>query len=345
MNKRIVIVGGHGFLGSVAARHLDAVNDVDVVVAGRQGPLRLDLRDPSTFTALDGADVVVNAASSHAASPAALASYCLSRGLVLLEASSDRGVVEELLALEVAPTMSGSVVVGAGIFTGLSNLLGRAAADAAPGAKRLAIGICSSPLSGAGQGTIDLMTDALAVPARMVSAGKAVDVVAGKSAGVIAFPRGRRRTLTFSFPEAIMLARSTGLPNVSVAFAPSPSPLWLTFWLTPSWVLTSRLYRRALGAFMSVLRRVLLRGVSSAVELVARAEGDGVVVEHRLSAADGFLVGGAAIAAMARRLARTPPPRGVHTIDEVCAIDDVVADIKAIAPDVRLELSRAKPRM
>jgi nucleoside-diphosphate-sugar epimerase len=36
MNKRIVIVGGHGFLGSVAARHLDAVNDVDVVVTHRR---------------------------------------------------------------------------------------------------------------------------------------------------------------------------------------------------------------------------------------------------------------------------------------------------------------------
>src|SRR5688572_4018960 len=94
---RIVVVGGSGFLGSRAVRALARADGTEVIVAGRSGPLAIDLARPETFEALKGADVVVDVTSSHAASPDALATFCLGHGIVMLEASSDRVVVERLL--------------------------------------------------------------------------------------------------------------------------------------------------------------------------------------------------------------------------------------------------------
>jgi short subunit dehydrogenase-like uncharacterized protein len=342
MSKRIVVVGGAGHLGRRAAVALKQAGGADVVVAGRRGPdLVVDLKRPETFAALRGASLVVNASSSHTAPPDELARFCLQEGLVLLEASSDRVVVERLLALQPQAGDTGAVVLGAGIFTGLSNLLGKAAVNAVPGADRLDIGIRSSPFSGAGQGTIDLMVDALAVPARAVVKGEPTITPAALPGPVLPFPRGKRRTLTFSFPEVTMLAKSTGVPDVHLGFAPAPSFLWPSFRYLPGWLLTAAPFRAFLRWYFIVLRRLVLGAVAGRVELVARAVGPGGEAVRTLVADDGFAVGGAAIAVMAQLLAERGAGPGVVVVDEVLALADVQQALTRLDPELMITFSGA----
>jgi len=330
----IVIVGGAGFLGARAVTALQRAG-ANVAVAGRSGPVIVDLARPETFSAIDGAAVVVNASSSHSAPPDALAAYCLERGIVMLECSSDRVVVERLLRLRGTPA-AGAVVLGSGIYTGLSNLLGAAAAREAGGGSNniaLEIGIRSSPFSGAGAGTIDLMLDAMAVPAALVRDGQATTTPAALAGPVLPFPRGTRRTLTFSFPEVPMLAASTGAKSVALGFAPAPSLLWASFRVLPSWLIVSRPFRAFMGAYFRVLRAGLLRTVTSRVELVVRAKSGERDVVRGLVAEDGFAAAGAAIAALAMALRdRSARGRGVVTVDEVLALDDIVAKTQSLLP-------------
>jgi NAD(P)-dependent dehydrogenase (short-subunit alcohol dehydrogenase family) len=336
--KRIVIVGGAGFLGSRAVASLRGNAGCDVVVAGRRGPLVVDLHRPDTFSALEGADVVVNASSSHAADPSALASFCLARGLVLLEASSDRVVVEGLLARR-GGAAAGTLVLGAGIYTGLSNLVVAAAAAACPEVQRVEIGIRSSPFSGAGQGTVDLMIDAMAVPARVVSGGAAVTTPSALPGPVLPFPRGVRRTLTFSFPEVAMLHASTGAADVVLGFAPAPALLWPSFRYLPTWLMTSMLFRRLMGAYFFVLRQLVLRRVSTRVELVGRATGPKGQRLCSLVADDGMAAGGTAIAAMALALAQRRPAPGTFTVDEVLTLEDTIAAMRSLSPQLALQVT------
>jgi hypothetical protein len=340
MSVRIVIIGGAGYLGARAVSALRARGGVDVLVAGRSGrDVIVDLTRPETFAALDGADVVVNASTSHGAAPDALAAHCLQRGLVLLECSSDRVVIERLLAARGADA-AGAVVLGAGIYTGLSNLLGRAASDAVGGATALEIGIRSTPFSGAGPGTIDLMLDAMAVPAAVVRAGVASEVAAALTGPTLPFPRQARRTLTFSFPEVPMLAASTGAADVALGFAPAPALLWPSFRVLPTWALTSRPFRALMRVYFRVLRLALLGGVPGRVELVARARGPGGEAARALVADDGFAVAGAAIAAMATHLARRAPrPRGTVTIDEVMTLAEAAEALRTDSAAASLTIS------
>lgn len=336
----VVVIGGAGFLGSRAVRVLRGRSDVRVSVAGRRGPdLVVDLLRPDTFAALNGASVVVNASSSHGAVPDELAAFCLREGLVLIECSSDRVVIERLLALRSSSTGArGALILGGGIFTGISNTLGAAALAALPSATSLDLGVRSSPFSGAGQGTIDLVVDALREDARVVVDGEARLVRAALSGPTLPFPKGARRTLTFSWPEVSMLSASSSAANptkalsVSMSFAPAPSPLWATFRALPGWLLRSALFRGFLGLYFSILRGIVLKQVAGEVQLVAVArdrEGRSAVVGF--VADDGFDVAGVAIAAAAV-IAAQRTPRGVRTIDEVMGLRDLLATMKELAP-------------
>ncbi len=341
---RIVVVGGTGFLGGRAVDALRRSGACDVRIASRRasgpGTFRLDLQDPSTFSAIDGADVVADVANSSIAPPFGFAEHCLTHGITLLEASSDRPVVEGLHSRFAGATGSkGSIVLGAGIFTGLSNLLGRAAVNALPGnpCTSLEIGVRSSPFSGAGGGTVDLMADALGVETVSYENGSRSLSPAIRSGPPLTFPSGTFRTIHASFAEPSMLHWSLGVPTVHMYMAPKPSILRAAFLVLPSALLGTRFFRAFMRGYFRFLRRVLLRSRAATVELIATARNDAHAATVSLTAPDGMTVGGVAIAAMALALAdRTPqithPGRAVVCIDEVCTLDDVISRMNTLAP-------------
>jgi len=330
---KIVIVGGNGFLGSRCVRALANAPGIAVQVAGRRGPLVIDLTNPATFAALDGANVVVNVSSSHTAAPDALARFCLERGITMLEASSDRVVMERLLDAHRDSTGPGALVLGAGIFTGLSNAMAGAVAAALPGAEELVLGVCSSPFSGAGAGTIDLMADAAAIPTRTIRDGRRVEDPIVSTGPALPFPGGARRTIRASFAEPVMAHASTKIPHIAMYIALRPPFLRFAFLALPAFVLRSWLFQAYMRVYFRVIRRVLLRSVSTRVELLARARRGSETRLLTLHAADGMRVGGVAIAATALLLAQRET-KGTYIVDERVTFTEMLTEIRRLAPDL-----------
>ena len=293
----------------------------------------VDLDRPETFATLDaleGLRVVVDVSSSHRTSPAALARHCLDAGFVFLEASSDRRVVDALLALD-GSSKPGAVVLGAGIFTGLSNLLAAEAVRRRPDATHLEIGVRSSPFSGGGGGTVDLMADLLTVPSREAVHGALVEGPSVAAGPLLPFPSGEHACLTVAFPEPHMLFRSTSVANVAMSMAPKPAWLRRAFLATPRAILQSRAFSVYLRFVFGCLRRVVLARRPTEVELVARARDASGTTLLGLVAEDGMATGGVAIAAIAELLVGASV-RGVVTVDQTSTLETVCGAMAELDP-------------
>jgi hypothetical protein len=334
---RVVVIGGRGFLGSRAVRALRAAR-VETIVAGRKGDVVVDLDRPETFAALDGADVIVDCSNSHAASPLALAAHVLEHGGVLLSATSDAGVIDALLRMHRASKGPGALVIGAGIFTGVSNALAHAAFDALPGCEELTLGVRTSPFSGAGGGTIDLMIDVLGAETRSIANGEVV--VSGSIARgpTLPFIEGDYATLRVPFAEPMMLHASTRTPNVTMSMAPAPSPLRLAFLALPAPLLRMRWVLALMRFYFVVLRQFVLRSLGTRVGLVAVARAKNESKTLALTVNDGFELAGAAIAATALALGeRSERPQGTFLVDELVSLDAMLSRSKTLSPTLRIE--------
>ncbi len=252
---RVIVVGARGFIGKkimtavtrlATSRAID--QPVELVPASRGGDFALDLSVPETFEKLRAGDIVVDASSSAAAEPDLLAKACIEKGATLLITSSDRSLVERLMTTFREVSGPGRLVLGAGIFTGASNVLAQAAARALPGATSLELAVSSSPFSGAGEGTVDLMVDSLAMPTRRVEDGQWVDAPSVSAGPLVVFPAAARKTLEVPLAEPAMVAASTNTPNVRMFFAPKPGLLRASFLILPSAL-------RRLGTFRWVMKQ------------------------------------------------------------------------------------------
>ena len=334
---RITVLGGSGFLGSRTVKALEAAPGVEVQVASRRGPLVVDATKPETFAALEGSDVVVDLIDATTVPPDALALWCVERSITFIEATSDRPALERLAAL--TPRGDGLLVLGGGIFTGVSNLLARAVAEATPAARELTLGISSSPYSGAGTGTIALMTSAMGLPAVRTSGGQRVEVPKLEAGPKLPFPAKRRPTLHMSFAEQAMLPKSTGVPNVEVFFAPKPALLVAAFLMLPAVLLRAKWFAGFMALYFSFLRKVVLRSVTSGVELWVRVKGQSEQT-RAVTCADGMMAGAWALAATALLLGEQRPARkGVCFIDDVLKLEPVVEKANALAGSAVLLLT------
>lgn len=324
--KRIIVLGGTGFLGSRTVRALSSVPGFEVHPASRHTQPPVDCTRPETFGALEGAALVIDLSNATTTPPDELIDWCLAHQVPVLEATSDSSCLERLSQRFAGTT--GRLVLGGGIFTGLSNLLARSAADQAQATTGLTLGIASSPFSGAGVGTIELMISILATPVVRWEGGRRVEATLG-AAPVVDFPLARRPTLRAPFAEAFMLHASTHVPNVEVLFAPKPGALVTAFTLLPAAFGRSRLGQSLLRAYFTVLRRWVLHSVSTSVELIATATGVSTVTRS-LVTTDGMQAGAWALAATAEGvLGRTGA--GVQFIDEVVGLDAIVARANELA--------------
>jgi len=331
---RITVLGGSGFLGSRTVEALKKAPGVDVQVASRRGPLKVDATKQETFDALKGSDVVVDLIDATTTPPDALAAWCVEHGITFVEATSDRPAIARLAALPLKGP--GLLVLGGGIFTGVSNLLARATANAAGGAKELTLAITSSPYSGAGTGTIALMTSAMAKPAVRTAGGERIEVPKLEAGPNIPFPSKSRPTLRMSFAEQDMLPRSTRVPDVEVYFAPKPSFLVAAFRFMPGFLLKAGWFAALMGLYFSFLRKVVLKNVVSSVELWARARG-ATEQTRAVTCADGMMAGAWALAATALMLGEQKPAKaGACFIDDVLELEPVIARANALAGETVL---------
>lgn len=343
---RVIVIGARGFIGQKIVSALERVNGLEIVQASRSGAFAIDLEAPATFDVLRGGDVLIDASASSRARPDALARACLERGASLLVTSSDRPLVERLLTDLRDMGGPGRVILGAGIFTGVSNALAAAAASALPGATELELAVASSPFSGAGEGTVELMVDSLTIPARRVVDGAWVDAPSISAGPMVVFPTAARRTLEVPLAEPAMVAASTRVPNVRMYFAPKPALLRASFLMLPSALVRRAAFRWFMRAYFSLLRRALLRNVASSVDILATARGGGREATASLSVTDGMAALGVSVAATVEHLAAQPARTGTSLIDEVVTAEDLRARMTRLAPPdlgMRWSLPAAQP--
>jgi hypothetical protein len=325
---RLVVLGGSGFLGArvvEAARRAGA----DVSVASRRSPVAVDVTRPETFAALAPFDVVIDLSDTVTTPPDGLIAWCLQQGKTVIEATSEAACVERLHAAHAGST-SGRLVLGGGLFTGVSNLLARDVAS--PGVEAVTLGVASSPFSGAGKGTIELMLRAMTVPAVRYEGGGRLEEPTIRRGPVLDFGGVKRSTGYMSLAEPFMVRSTTGAKKVDVLFAPKPGWLVPAFTAMPGWLARAGWFQGFLRGYFTVLRRVLLRSVATSVELVAEADG----TRRWVKARDGMEAAGLALAAMAEVVKEDWV--GVKFIDEVCALEPIVARANALAGTTVFEL-------
>lgn len=321
---RVAVLGGTGFLG---ARVLAALRraGLDAVAASRRGEVKVDVTKPETFDALAPFDLVVDLSDTVSTPPDALLGACLERGQTVIECTSEAACVERLHRAHAAT--KGRLILGGGIFTGVSNLLAREVARRAGDVKRVTLGVSSSPFSGAGKGTIELMLRAMETPAVRYADGARVEEPTIREGPRLDFGSVVRRTGFMSLAEPFMVHTSTGAKTVDVLFAARPGFLVSSFALIPAWLARARWFQALLRGYFTVLRRVLLASTASRVELMADADGArGVVV-----ADDGMDAAAWALAAMVEAVLAAPKTPGACFIDDVCTLGSVISRANQLA--------------
>ncbi|MBK7156945.1 MAG: hypothetical protein IPL19_07740 [Sandaracinaceae bacterium] len=329
---RVLVVGGTGYYGQ---KVMDALGRAgfDVTSAARSGAdVRVDLRDASTFAAFRDYAAIVNASDSVRARPDDALRFALAEGLLWVEMGADPALTERALSLSVAPAR-GTVVLGAGIFPGLSTALavGLAGADA----ESVELGIRLSPLSGAGRGNCALMTHTLALPSVRYDAGERVT---GRTVGpraVMPFYGDEPQTAAeMALPDADLIARATKAPTVRARFALQPGFLLHNF-RALAW-LADRLgtLRGGLLAVSYVmlwaLRSVLLRRVSSPVDLSVVVQSPSGTRRRLVRVPDGTAGTALALAAFVRELLPRRLPTGVVVAGQLVSADALIGAMRAI---------------
>jgi hypothetical protein len=308
---------------------------------------RIDVNDAATHRVVDAFDVIVNCADASRASPAGLIRYCLQQGKTFVDTSANPRVVGSLVdTLRGHAPGDGTVVLGAGLFPGLSNVMGRAVCEHA--CDVLEIGIRLNPFSGAGPGTCALMAELLVDDVARFEQQKPVSEPPLRPGPVMAFGDRAVRTVRMPLVESLMLHASAGAATTAsyVAFAPAilyPIVALSGFVLPrdPKW---RRLAGRIVEVSMVSLRAWLLKGRATSVELVAwrsrTAAAAGEAKSVYVSVADGIRAAGIVVAASIEELRSTPDrKRGLLFADDVIALDRLVSRLRSLGGsrlDVRL---------
>lgn len=328
---RVLILGGRGFLGSAIASAIRRFLGWDVVIGTRQPPgegeMLVNLLRASAVESLSSFDAVVNCTGCTAAE---LVRDCIESRVLLLDMSSDAKAIESRLEDFHAKQTSGRVVLGMGIFPGLSNLL---AAHLSQTLKeppsRLEIAIRVSPFAGAGTGMIGQMMASLIEKAARYEDGERVEGAPMTRAMTIAFPSGPYPTLHIAFPEAFMLRLSTGVKNTATYYAPKPDVMRHAVRALAA-LLNGRLGRqlfRPVRWSLKLLRGLLLRPIPARVEMtaIANRRGSQPSPYATLIAKDGIACAAAALVSALQLLSKSRGDFGVRTPDEVLTLEAILA--------------------
>ncbi len=313
---RVAVIGGRGHFGRSVVAGLREHADIEVVVAGRSvhNDIRVDLADSASLHALDEHDAVVNCADSLAAPPDMLVRRCLHGGPPLVETVGEPVAIRRILhsvACDDTPPRS-PVLLGAGIFPGMSNLVAAEAIAAVEDCSGVEVAMRWNPMSAGGAGMVGLVPHLLVVPTHRIVDGA---VVEGPSMGPgpdLPFPDGVHGSLHLPFTEPTLLAHThPHLRSIAAYGSVDPDVMMSMFRWFPKWLLCCRPMRALLWLQFTVIRRLVRRGTPAHVRIVARARNDAGKEEIRtFEAEDGIATAGRIVAAMLLELRHAPP--GLH---------------------------------
>ena len=351
--NRVLVIGGKGFFGNAVVSALSRLPKCEVWLGGRSvtgdRTVMIDLGNPGTFSAMESFDCVVNCASSVEVGPDEAIQYALRNDLFFVETTAEANTVERILFKtrrrngNTQADCTGVVVLGMGIFPGLSNMCAAALHRQGCAQERLEVGIQLSPLSGAGANMRALMVEMMRSSAVQYEGGERMELSPFSPGPTLNFFDVQRATVCVLLPETTMLHMSTGVPNISATVAVTPRYLHTLLQACTRILLPKRVVRQLLLPLIQlallIVRGVLLRWKVSPIQITTA--GDAVVGKpFALRANDGLRAGGCAVAAAVALLAdRERPPPGVYTPDELLNLEPVVELLKTLGgPSLDIEL-------
>ncbi|WP_093841481.1 saccharopine dehydrogenase [Streptomyces aidingensis] len=314
-NGRVLVVGGHGAVGSVVTAALDRWFPRRVLTAGRSRGVRMDVTDPDGFRrTLDGLDDIAAVVLCVQPPDAGPARACLERGIHLVDVNAQPALLAEVSRLDGAAAAAGATaVLSVGIAPGLTNLLARRAHDVVGGAERLELTVLLGAGERHGADAVRWTVEALATPPGAARPRR------------VALPgHGRRRAHPFPFSDQHTLPETLGVPEVTTRLC-----------------LDSRALTRVLFALRPATRRPGLRRALAAALRHTHLGGDPFAVRadawrgdrHAAFALTGRTqsrISGLVAAHTARRALDGRLPAGVHHIEQV----PVLADLpECLAPE------------
>lgn len=347
---RVLLVGASGHVGCQVADAIRRVPGLSLCESSRRpgpGRIELDLAERSTFSNADGFDWVVNASDSLRADPLPFYRRSVRRGQRSIELSADAATCDRLLECltESALTKAsggephaeasnvGTVLVGAGVFPGLSQMLALSAWSHSPSAQSVELFLSWSLWSGAGSGTCRLMVDALVSPRIWLEQGERRT---GSPLGeIVTHPWGRPRfAIEAGFPESILLQRSAHSDSrpltarTSIAVRPG-LPRWalaVTRSLCRRRFFATRPMRAALGFGFNGVRARLLgswktgsRKTAASIGVVAGSRTERLEVSDAM-AATGHMVASSLAALRRERIL----PAGAAPIESVVSLESLL---------------------
>ena len=352
---RVLVIGGTGFLGrrtvealaKLPGAHVSAGSRRRLPSDGRLGdgsawggppPLeRIDLTDPSTFSVMSEYDWVVNVSDTLAAPPEQVIDYALDRGIRFVEAGAHAGTMERLLRRTRGPAAdperwSGLVVLGVGLFPGMSNLLAKELVAWAGPPEEMNVVIRLNPLAGGGPGLVELMVHATQEETISYEGGQRI-VSPPVRQGIRVFTGSRTvPTIGLGLPEAHMLRASLGIPTVGTYVTTIPTlPAWfsrpLLRWM-PDGPAAEKAFVPLMRRYLGVIRTRMFRNKPEFVEVNA-VTGEGRQLALRTD--DGIAATAHVLAASVQALAARPPASGAYLPDEVLSLGDVTSRVLALA--------------
>src|SRR5215510_604831 len=110
-SRKVLVIGGSGFFGSLLVDDLRRHVDCELIVASRRGSVEADLRDIASLErVLDGVRIAICAAGPYQSLPSTLPELCLQRGIHYIDLADDRGFVRSVRSIAAACTNQTSAV-------------------------------------------------------------------------------------------------------------------------------------------------------------------------------------------------------------------------------------------
>lgn len=233
----LLIYGATGYTGELCAERAVAVG-LRPIVAGRSATkaralgerLKLDWRafpldDPAKLRdALAGVRAVLNVAGPFSATARPMADACVARGVHYVDVTGEIDVFEALAIRDGEARGRGiALLPGAGFDVVPSDCLAAHVVRRLPGARRLKLSIGGfGGLEAASRGTMKTMLEAAGRGCRVRRAGRIVELDAAPR-GEADFGDGPRPTVGVSWGDVSTAYRSTGVPEIDVAFEATPA--------------------------------------------------------------------------------------------------------------------------
>jgi len=204
-SRKILVIGGSGFFGSLLVDDLRRHVDCEVIVASRHGSVVADLRDSASLErALDGVRIAICAAGPYQGMPSSLAELCLQRGIHYIDLADDRGFVQNVRSIAAARTSKTSAVcTGWSTVPALSGLLTGIAAFGMGLLDSIQIHMAPGNRGARQSGTIASLLHSVGQPFDVVRDGRRRRVIGWSDPCEFVFPDpiGKRRGYLVNVPD------------------------------------------------------------------------------------------------------------------------------------------------